>query len=177
MSHSTLLLTIILIIGSIGTYIDSAKLEVPFQDLATPTPAISSKIYYMTESCSICEKFRPDFTRVKKPPSPESESESVVNETKETENVKAEEETLKRVPRQLSSSSPPSLASKLKNEDKDIIILGYDKKSFNDSDVQEDGSWSWKRAFKKIHAKWIERYQNNTAQKVDEDVTAKIKVE
>lgn len=185
-NYSTLILLLLAIIISIGTNVDSAKLEVPFQDFATPGPTISSKIYYITESCTICEKFRPDFTRVKKPPEPEpepeSESKSVIDDTTttiEAENVKetdkTEKDTLKRVPRQATSAS--SFASKLKSDDKDIILLDYNKQSANDSDVQEDGSWSWKRAFKKIHAKWIERFQNNTATKIDQAMTAKIKVE
>ncbi|XP_075678774.1 uncharacterized protein LOC113798144 isoform X2 [Dermatophagoides pteronyssinus] len=168
---TTFLLATIFLIGLFEIKsIQSAKLQVPFQDLATPKPAISSKIYYLTESCSICEKFRPDFTRVKKPPG--------LNETLESEPSTEPKpdsddgETLKRVPRQT------SLASKLKSDDpdKDIILLDYRKQSLNDSDLQLNGTWSWKKSFKKIHAKWIER-KNDTSKKIQQDVVAKLKIE
>nr|XP_027204432.1 titin-like isoform X2 [Dermatophagoides pteronyssinus] len=168
---TTFLLATIFLIGLFEIKsIQSAKLQVPFQDLATPKPAISSKIYYLTESCSICEKFRPDFTRVKKPPG--------LNETLESEPSTEPKpdsddgETLKRVPRQT------SLATKLKGDDpdKDIILLDYRKQSLNDSDLQLNGTWSWKKSFKKIHAKWIER-KNDTSKKIQQDVVAKLKIE
>ena len=168
---TTFLLATIFLIGLFEIEsIQSAKLQVPFQDLATPKPAISSKIYYLTESCSICEKFRPDFTRVKKPPGLNDTSES--EPSTEPKPEADDGETLKRVPRQT------SLATKLKSDDpdKDIILLDYRKQSLNDSDLQQNGTWSWKKSFKKIHAKWIER-KNDTSKKIQQDVVAKLKIE
>lgn len=160
------------------TKVIESKLEVPFQDFATPKPAIARKVYYLQDSCSICEKFRPDFTKIKLPPN-ETET-TPVSELKTAENVKSlpqqtdvlpENSTeLKRVPRE-------SLPSKVEEQEKpEITILEYEKDSNHDSDLSKNSTWTWQKAFKRIRAKWIEKFDNNTIRKVENKMTATLKV-
>lgn len=163
------------------TKVIESKLEVPFQDFATPKPAIARKVYYLQDSCSICEKFRPDFTKIKLPPNETEASittSATASEQKKTDNVKLhsnqtdvlpENKTeLKRVPRE---------SSKVEKEEKpEITILEYEKNSNHDSDLTKNSTWTWQTAFKRIRAKWIEKFDNNTIRKVENKMTATLKV-
>ncbi|KAI7694673.1 hypothetical protein SSS_00890 [Sarcoptes scabiei] len=189
-----LLLLLSLVIGAV---IVESKLSVPFQEFATPKPAIAKKVYYLQEHCSICEKFRPDFTKIKLPPEENktlseppttSVSSTIVgqqsttvepikvisNDADQFESNKTEEDSLKRVPRETSTekSKKEKKTDKFSSETQKlprIQLLQLDKNAKFDKDSSKNSTLKWRKAFENIKAKWIQAYENRTGEKIETD--------